>query len=52
MISQNLQERHAILRAENDFEINLKSEKEIEMILENLEKQGEKIERILKKIGK
>jgi len=30
----------------------LKSEKEIEMILENLEKQGEKIERILKKIGK
>jgi len=29
----------------------LKSEKEIEMILENLEKQGEKIERILKKIG-
>ena len=52
MISQNLQERHAILRVENDFEINLKSEKEIEMILENLEKQGEKIERILKKIGK
>ncbi len=51
MISQNLQERHAIFRAENDFEINLKAEKEIETILENLEKQEEKIEKILKKLG-
>jgi len=51
MISQNLQERHTIMRAENDFEINLKAEREIEAILINLEKQEEKIERILKKLG-
>jgi len=52
MLSQNLQERHAIFRAENDFEINLKAEKEIETILENLEKQEEMIKKILEKIGK
>jgi uncharacterized membrane protein len=51
MISQNLQERHAEMRAENDFEINLRAEREIEAILINLEKQEEKIERILKKFG-
>ena len=50
MISQNLQERHAEMRTENDFEINLKSEKEIETILENLEKQEEMIVKILKKL--
>ncbi len=50
MISQNLQERHAEMRAENDFEINLKAEKEIETILENLEKQEEMIKKILEKI--
>ena len=51
MISQNLQERHAEMRAENDFEINLKAEKEIEVILENLEKQEEMVVKILKKLG-
>jgi uncharacterized membrane protein len=51
MISQNLQERHAEMRAENDFEINLKAEKEIETILENLEKQEKMTSEILKKLG-
>lgn len=41
MIGQNLQGRHAELRAESDFEINQKSEKEIETILLKLEKQEE-----------
>lgn len=41
MIGQNLQGRHAELRAESDFEINEKAEKEIEAILEKLEKQEE-----------
>ncbi|MEK7062328.1 MAG: DUF1003 domain-containing protein [Patescibacteria group bacterium] len=50
MISQNLQERHAIFRAENDFEVNLKAEREIEAILINLEKQEESIAKILEKI--
>ena len=39
------------MRAENDFEINLKAEKEIEVILENLEKQEEMVVKILKKLG-
>ena len=38
MIGQNLQGRHAELRAENDFEINQKAEREIEAILSKLEK--------------
>jgi len=48
MIGQNLQGRHAELRAENDFEVNLKAEKEIEAILKQLEKQEELISKILK----
>jgi len=41
LIGQNLQGRHAEFRAESDFEINQKSEKEIETILLKLEKQEE-----------
>ncbi len=52
MIGQNLERRHAELRAENDFEINLKSEKEIETILSELEKQGELISKILERLEK
>ena len=52
MIGQNLQGRHAELQAENDFEINLKSEKEIETILSELKKQGELISKISKRLEK
>ncbi len=52
MIGQNLQSRHAELRAENDFEINLKAEREIEAILVNLEKQEEMISKILERSEK
>lgn len=41
MIGQNLQGKHAEARAEADFEINLKAEREIEAILQHLENQGE-----------
>jgi uncharacterized membrane protein len=47
MVGQNLQGRHAEARAQNDFEINVKAEREIEAILLHLEKQGEQVERIL-----
>ena len=54
MVGQNLLSRHAELRAESDFEINQKAEKEIEMVLlhlehqtANLERQGELILQIL-----
>ena len=41
MVGQNVQARHADLRAENDFEINCKAEMEIEVILMHLEHQQE-----------
>lgn len=49
LIGQNLQSKHAEARAEADFEINSKAEKEIETILIHLENQNEILERIDKK---
>ncbi len=48
MIGQNLQGRHSEIRAESDFEVNVKAEREIETILTHLENQNELILRILK----
>lgn len=45
MVGQNLQGRHSELRAEADFEVNQRSEKEIEVILLHLEHQAAEIER-------
>ncbi|MBX3012515.1 MAG: DUF1003 domain-containing protein [Caldilineaceae bacterium] len=39
MVGQNLQGRHAELRAENDYEVNRKAEQEIELLLQHLEEQ-------------
>jgi uncharacterized membrane protein len=50
MVGQNLQSRHAELRAEQDFEINKKAETEVETILKHLENQNELILQILQKI--
>ncbi len=47
MVGQNLQSRHSEARAESDYEVNVKAEREIEAILLHLEAQAEKIERIL-----
>lgn len=47
MIGQNLQGRHAENRAESDFEVNVRAEKEIEVILLHLEHQNELIMEIL-----
>jgi uncharacterized membrane protein len=47
MVGQNLQGRHAEIRAEADFEVNTKAEREIEAILMYLEKQNELILKIL-----
>lgn len=47
MVGQNLQGRHAEARAENDFEVNVKAEREIETILQHLENQSELILKIL-----
>jgi uncharacterized membrane protein len=47
MIGQNLQGRHAEARAESDFDVNIKAEKEIEAILLHLEQQNDLILKIL-----
>jgi uncharacterized membrane protein len=57
MVGQNLLSRHAEFRAESDYEVNVKAEKEIEAVLlhlerqaEHLERQGELILQILKRV--
>jgi uncharacterized membrane protein len=50
MIGQNLQGRHAEARAEADFDVNLKAEREIETVLLHLENQNRLIVQILEKI--
>ncbi len=50
MIGQNLQGRNSEARADSDFEVNVKSEREIETILLHLESQNELILKILSKL--
>jgi uncharacterized membrane protein len=52
MIGQNLQSRHAEHRAENDYEINMRAEREIEAIIQHLERQDELIQEILRRVEK
>lgn len=51
VIGQNLQGRHAEFRAQADFEVNTKAEREIENILIHLEYQEDVLEEIRKKVG-
>jgi uncharacterized membrane protein len=50
MVGQNLQSRHAEARAEADFEINTKAEREIEVVLQHLERQNDLILEILERL--
>lgn len=52
MIGQNLQGRHAERRAESDYEVNVRAEREIEAILIHLEHQNDLIIKILKNTEK
>src|SRR5204863_8007155 len=45
MVGQNLESRHSEMRAQSDFEVNVKAEKEVEAILLHLEHQAAQIER-------
>jgi uncharacterized membrane protein len=47
MVGQNLQARHAEARAQSDYEVNVKAEREIETILLHLEAQTSNIEKLL-----
>ncbi|WP_018465984.1 DUF1003 domain-containing protein [Calidithermus timidus] len=40
MVGQNLQSRHAELRAEHDYQVNLRAEQEIEALLKHIEYQN------------
>lgn len=51
MVGQNLQGRHTELRAENDFEVNVRAEAEIQVILQHLEYQNAVLIAMLQKLG-
>lgn len=48
MVGQNLQGRHAEIRAELDFEVNKKAEKEVMVILRNLEHNTDLLIQLMK----
>jgi uncharacterized membrane protein len=50
MVGQNLQGRYSELRAEADFEINKKAEREIETVLEHLSNQNDLMLEILRRM--
>jgi uncharacterized membrane protein len=51
MLGQNLQGRHSEARAQADFEVNMKSEREIEVIIQHLENQSVALRKIMDKLG-
>lgn len=51
LVGQNLQGKHAEARAEADFEVNQRSEREIEAILSHLENQNEILKKLEEKIN-
>lgn len=52
MVGQNVQARHLELKAEHEYRVNVKSEKEIEVMLLHLENQQKLLEKILDKLQK
>jgi uncharacterized membrane protein len=51
MVGQNVQGRHAEIRAEHDLEVNVKAEQEIEVVLHHLERQNDILIAMLEKQG-
>ena len=51
MVGQNVQGRHSESRADYDLEVNLKAEKEIEIILQHLEYQNTILIAMVEKLG-
>jgi len=50
MVGQNLQGRHTEIRAENDYQVNLKAEREIEHLFRHLEYQNAILVALMKKL--
>lgn len=51
MVGQNIQGRHAEVRAEHDLDVNVKAEQEIEVILHHLERQNDLLIAMLERQG-
>jgi uncharacterized membrane protein len=51
MVGQNIQGAHSEARAQHDLEVNVKAEKEIEVILQHLEHQNEILMHMVAKLG-
>ena len=52
MVGQNLQNKYDEVRSEADFELNIKAEREIETIIQHLERQHEILEDIKSEVRK
>lgn len=50
MVGQNIQARHSELRTEHEYQVNLKAEKALEIVLLHLENQQKVILKVLEKI--
>jgi uncharacterized membrane protein len=51
MVGQNVQGRHSDIRADHDFDVNVKAEKEIEVVLQHLEYQNSILMAMVQKLG-
>jgi uncharacterized membrane protein len=51
MVGQNVQGRHSEMRADHDLDVNVKAEKEIEVILQHLEYQNSILIAMMQKLG-
>jgi len=51
LIGQNLQSRHAALRAQSDYEVNVRAEHEIDAIMQYLEEQNAMLLKLLAHVG-
>jgi uncharacterized membrane protein len=51
MVGQNLLGRHSEVRAEHDLEVNVRAEREIELILQHLEYQNTMLITMVRKLG-
>lgn len=49
LIGQNLENKQTAIRAQSDYEVNIKSEREIEIILKRLEDQAELLQKLANK---
>ena len=50
MVGQNLQSRHTEIRAENDYRVNVRAEREIEHVFRHLEYQNAVLVALMKKL--